>query len=444
MIMEQKQLAQILQKMGIKTLNEMQQQSLDAHARAENIVLLSPTGSGKTLAFLLPLLQKTNAGKRENQVLIVSPTRELAMQIEQVFKNMGTDVTITCCYGGHKREIEEHNLSQNPNIIVGTPGRLGDHIRRGNFHPEQIQHLILDEFDKSLELGFQEEIQFILSALPDLQSRTLASATNSADIDGFMGWESPMLINFLTDEKEESNRFVLQCLKTEDLDKLPDLVRLLCFHGGRQSVIFCNFREDVEVCSQRLARAGIQNVFYHGAMEQRERDLAMCKFRNGSVRFLVTTDLAARGLDFEHIRYVIHYELPVSEKSFTHRNGRTARMDKSGTAILMLNEKEYLPEYIDESEVAEIVLDNETYPLPDRPEWTTLYFGMGKKNKVNKVDFVGFLTKIGQLRMEEIGKIDVKDFDAFVAVRRSKAARLLTLIKDEKIKNKKVRVDFAK
>lgn len=442
--MEQEQLAQILQKTGIETLNEMQQQSLDAHTKADNIVLLSPTGSGKTLAYLLPLIQKVAAGKRENQVLIVSPTRELAMQIEQVFKNMGTALTITCCYGGHKREIEEHNLSQGPNIIVGTPGRLGDHIRRGNFHPEQVQHLILDEFDKSLELGFQDEIQFILEALPNLKSRTLASATNAIDIDAFMGWEQPVALNFLTGQKDDSNRFVVQSLKTGSMDKLPDLVRLLCFHGGRQSVIFCNFREDVEVCSQRLAEAGIQNVFYHGAMEQRGRDLAMCKFRNGSVRFLVTTDLAARGLDFEHIRYVIHYQLPVSEKSFTHRNGRTARMDKSGTAILMLNEKEYLPGYVDPSEIEEIVLDKEKYPLPERPEWTTLYFGMGKKNKVNKIDFVGFLTKIGQLRMEEVGRIDVKDFDAFVAVRRSKAAQLLPLIKDEKIKNKKVRVEFAK
>ncbi|HET8574268.1 MAG TPA: DEAD/DEAH box helicase [Edaphocola sp.] len=442
--MEQEQLAQILKKIGIKTLNGMQQQSLDAHDNADNIMLLSPTGSGKTLAFLLPLMQKVDAGKRENQVLVVSPTRELAMQIEQVFKNMGTAITITCCYGGHKREIEEHNLSQNPNVIVGTPGRLGDHIRRGNFHPGQIRHLILDEFDKSLELGFQDEIQFIVESLPNLKSRTLASATNANDIDIFPGWEQPVVLDFLTAEKDGSNRFVVQSLRTKGLDKLPDLVRLLCFHGGRQSVIFCNFREDVEMCSQRLAEAGIQNVFYHGAMEQRERDLAMCKFRNGSARFLVTTDLAARGLDFEHIRYVIHYQLPVSEKSFTHRNGRTARMDKSGTAILMLNEKEYLPDYINESEIEEIILEKEQYPLPGRPEWATLYFGMGKKNKVNKIDFVGFLTKIGQLRIEEIGKIEVKDFDAFVAVRRSKAAHLLSLIKGEKIKNKKVRVEFAK
>jgi ATP-independent RNA helicase DbpA len=212
--------------------------------------------------------------------------------------------------------------------------------------------------------------------------------------------------------------------------------------GDRSSIVFCNQREFVEQQSALLKSKGIVNVFYHGAMEQQERDSALCKFRNGSSNVLVTTDLAARGLDIQHIRYIIHYQLPHTEESYTHRNGRTARMNASGTAILMLAPHERVPEFIKPAP-AVLTLPEESI-LPPKPSWSTLFVAAGKKDKVNKVDIVGFLTNKGKLKKDDIGLIEVKDFFTFVAVRKNRVSNLLQMIKDERIKNKKVKIDLAK
>jgi len=212
--------------------------------------------------------------------------------------------------------------------------------------------------------------------------------------------------------------------------------------GNRSTIIFCNHRESVERTSNWLKEKDIVNVFYHGALEQPERDAALCKFRNGTANVLVTTDLASRGLDIANIRYIIHYHLPGSEAVFTHRNGRTARMDASGTAILILSPEESLPAYITDT-VEEIELP-ETPVLPDKPQWSTLFIAAGKKDKVNKIDIVGFLSNKGRLKKEDIGLIEVKDFTSFVAVKKIKVSNTLQLIKDEKIKNKKIKIAVAK
>jgi ATP-independent RNA helicase DbpA len=217
---------------------------------------------------------------------------------------------------------------------------------------------------------------------------------------------------------------------------------LICSLGNRSAIVFCNHRESVERTSALLKDKGIVNVFYHGALEQPERDSALCKFKNGSVNTLVTTDLASRGLDIPNIRYIIHYHLPLSEDIYTHRNGRTARMDASGTVIIILSPDEQLPLFVS-GETEELVLP-ETTVLPEKPKWTTLFIGAGKKDKVNKVDIVGFLSHKADLKKDDIGLIEVKDFFSFAAIRKSKASNALHLIKDQKIKNKKVRIDVAK
>jgi ATP-independent RNA helicase DbpA len=429
-----------LSNLQIDELNEMQQASLEANNTSNSVVLLSDTGSGKTLAFLLPVTRLLKKNRHVTQALIIVPSRELALQIEQVFKKMGTGFKITCCYGGHLRETEENNLKQAPALIVGTPGRLADHIRRGNIITNHIETLVLDEFDKSLEQGFEEEMSFIINALPALKKRILTSATEAMEVPDFVGLKDPVKINFLTGEK--SPALAVQMVWSDDKDKSNTLFHLICQLGNRSTIVFCNQREFVEQVSSFLKDKGIVNVFYHGAMEQRERDTALCKFRNGSSNVLVTTDLAARGLDIPNIRYIIHYQLPNTQESFTHRNGRTARMEASGTAILILAPHERLPEYIT-PEPATITL-NPHAVLPQKPVWTTLFIGAGKKDKVNKVDIVGFLTNKGQLKKEDIGLIEVKDFFSFVAVRKSQASHTLQLIKPEKIKNKKVKIDVAK
>jgi superfamily II DNA/RNA helicase len=434
-------LENILENLKIDQLNEMQLATLDAFKKNENIVLLSATGSGKTLAFLLPILENLQQENKSTQALVVVPSRELAMQIEQVFKTMGTGNKITSTYGGHKREIEENNLVQPPAVIVGTPGRLCDHIRRGNITLDSINTLVLDEFDKSLELGFLEEMKFIIASLKNVRQKILTSATDSVEIPEFIDLKKAERINFLN-ENEEKKSLEIKTVFSEEKDKLETLFKLLCFIGNRSTIVFCNHREAVEQISTFLHGKGIYNEFYHGGMEQQQRDSALSKFRNGTANFLITTDLASRGLDIANIRYIVHYHLPHTEESFTHRNGRTARMEASGTAILILNDEEKLPPYLDEK-VEEILLPVNT-TLPEKPKWATLFIAAGKKDKVNKVDIVGFLTNKGELKKTDIGLIDVKDFFSFVAIRKAKMNHLLHVIKDQKIKNKKVKMEVAK
>jgi len=433
-------LKKILSALKIEKLNEMQLASIEANRKHQDVILLSSTGSGKTLGFMLPVLELMDATKATTQALIIVPSRELALQIEQVIKSMGTGYKVTCCYGGHLRETEENNLLQAPAIIIGTPGRLADHIRRGNIQVNSIETLVLDEFDKSIELGFQDEMSLIIDSLRSIQKRILTSATDAVETPSFIGLKDSIKLNFLSDEIPEA--LAIQLLRSDDRDKLNTLFRLICFLGNRSAIVFCNHRDAVERTSNLLKEKGIINVFYHGALEQPERDSALGKFRNGTSNVLVTTDLASRGLDIPNIRYILHYHLPSSEEIFTHRNGRTARVDASGTAILIISDDEKIPAYIP-TDVFEIELP-ETSELPEKPKWSTLFIAAGKKDKVNKIDIVGFLSQKGHLKKEDIGLIEVKDFFSFVAIRKSKVSETLQLIKNEKIKNKKVKIDVAR
>ena len=432
----------VLSNLKINALNEMQLATIEAAKANNEIILLSDTGSGKTLAFLIPVLELLNEDLKTTQAMIIVPSRELALQIEQVFRTMATPFKVTCCYGGHLRETEENNLVQPPALIIGTPGRIGDHIRRGNITIDTIENIVLDEFDKSLELGFQEEMSFIISSLPNVKRKMLTSATESVETPEFINLKEPLRLDFLSGNDAEANKLAIKYVIADEKDKSVTLFRLICSLGNRSTIVFCNHRESVERTSNLLSQKGILNEFYHGALEQRERDSALCKFRNGTVNVLVTTDLAARGLDIPNIRYIVHYHLPHTEDVFIHRNGRTARMDASGTAILIISDEEKLPEYI-EKDIENIILPEEI-EIPEKPKWSTLFIAAGKKDKVNKGDIVGFLANKGELKQEDIGLIEVKDFFSFVAVRKIKVGNTLNLIKNEKIKNKKVKIEIAK
>jgi superfamily II DNA/RNA helicase len=432
----------ILSRLDIDALNEMQKASIEANEKHDNLILLSATGSGKTLGFLLPILQFLNPDNKKTQAIIIVPSRELALQIEKVFKSLGTYFKVTCCYGGHLRETEENNLVQPPALLIGTPGRLADHIRRGNITTDSIETLVLDEFDKSLESGFEEEMAFIIGSLKNLKKRILTSATEAVEIPSFIGLKDPVRLNFLSDSDELPEGLAIKTVQSGTKDKLETLFKLICHLGNRSTVVFCNHRESVERTSEYLTSQSVTNVFYHGAMEQQERDSALFKFRNGTSNVLVTTDLASRGLDIPNIRYIVHYHLPHTEEIFTHRNGRTARMDASGTAILILSAEEKIPDYIPAG--TEKIKLPETAILPEKPKWSTLFIAAGKKDKVNKVDIVGFLGNKANLKKEDIGLIEVKDFFTFAAIKKIKMGETLRLIKDQKIKNKKVKMDIAK
>lgn len=429
-----------LSALGISSLNEIQQTSLETHRTYNNIVLLSPTGSGKTLAFLLPLLENLDTNESNVQALILTPSRELAMQIEQVFRSLQSGFKVVCCYGGHDINVENRSLAYPPALVVGTPGRILDHIMHDTITTDSVSTIILDEFDKSLEFGFLDDMKEIFAHLPHLGKRTLTSATAAVKIPEFTGLQSPKILNFL--ESVAPINLTVKSVYARGNNKLETLYKLLCELDEGPTLIFCKYRERSEEVSNYLWDKGVSNEYFHGGMDQDERERALCKFRNGSTYIFISTDLASRGLDIPEIKYIIHYHIPDTEESFIHRNGRTARMNASGTAFLLLEEEESLPEFLPKAP--------ETFPLtgkrnsPTEPYWTTLYIGKGKKDKVNKMDIVGFLCQKGKLKKEEIGRIEVKDYHAFVAVRRGNLRKLLPLIRHEKIKNMRTKIEPAR
>ena len=431
-----------LRSLGIDSLNIMQEASVQAAKGKNDIILLSPTGTGKTLAFLLPLLQILKTEEKNIQALILVPSRELALQIDSVFKSLNTIWKTCCCYGGHPIAEEKKSiLGNHPAVIIGTPGRIGDHLRKGNFQPETIHTLIIDEFDKSLEFGFQDEMAEIISQLPGVTKRMLLSATDIEELPEFTNLQSPVKLDFLQQGEQQESRLELLKLISPSKDKLETLYQLLCTLGNKSSIVFCNHRDAVDRVSKLLGEKGLYNETFHGGMEQPDREKALYKFRNGSCYVLVSTDLAARGLDIPEIEHIIHYHLPINEEAFTHRNGRTARWDATGTSFLILNEQENLPPYLG-TDIHEYILPEKT-PQPAKPLWTTLYIGKGKKDKVNKIDVVGFLYKKGNLSKEDIGRVDVKEHYAFVSIRRNKLKQLLNLIRGEKIKGMKTVIEEA-
>ena len=430
----------ILSNLNIESLNPMQQAALEANENAADVILLSPTGSGKTLGFLMPVFQTLDKEKAGIQALVIVPSRELALQIEQVFRNMKTGFKVNCCYGGHDIAIEENNLSQPPTLLIGTPGRISDHIGRKNLVLNAVNTLVLDEFDKCLEMGFQEDMAFIIKNLTNLKKRILTSATQAIAIPEFTGITSPIKLNYITGKESGLSIKTLRC---EDNDnKLDTLYKLICHIGNESAIVFCNQRDEVEEICEFLSAHKIVNNNFHGGLEQNYRESTLIKFRNGSNNLLITTDLAARGLDIPEVKFVVHFHLHPKEDAFIHRNGRTARMSATGTAILLLNKTDHLPEYIRKKpELLELLNKNR---LPAKPDWDTLFIGAGKKEKINKIDIVGFLSKIGGLAKDELGLIEVKDNNAYAAVKRERIKSLIEVVKDEKIKGRKVKIEIAR
>ena len=432
---------QILQNFKIKKLNDMQLASIDANTKNNDVIIVAPTGSGKTLAFLLPLISIIDANKKGVQVLIIAPSRELAIQIEQVFKTMATGFKVNCCYGGHSTKTERNNLEEAPTVLIGTPGRLCYHINRKHVDTSTIETLIIDEFDKGLEFGFQDDMESIVKSLPKLKKRILTSATNSSELPDFMGLNKPVTLNYFTTDDVPS-KLEVRIVKAEKTDKLDALFNLICKIGNKPTIVFCNHREAVDRISDLLHHQGLAHDVFHGGMEQDERERALIKFRNGSHSVLISTDLAARGLDIPEIEYVIHYQLPLTIETYTHRNGRTARMHAKGVAYLILGEEEYQPKFI--TEKIEVEKIEATKIIPPQPVWETLYISVGKKEKVNKIDIVGLLLQKGNLQKDELGLIEVLDHCAFAAVKRTKIQALLQAIKNEKLKGKSAKISVAK
>ena len=429
--------AKAVANLGFESLNPMQNEMLKVSAKARQILLFSPTGSGKTVAFLLPVLQKATEHKQGILAMIVVPSRELALQIEQVFKSMGTGLKVSACYGGHKVKTELNNLQEAPTLVIGTPGRLHYHLEKGNINPATIDLLILDEYDKSFEFGFEREIKAILNYISAPSQVILTSATKSVKVPEFVHIQNPVTLDYSSDEKPLG--LEVKLIRSEEKDKLSLLFKLLTTIHEGLTLVFCNHREAVERISALLNESGISHDTYHGGYEQAQRERALIKFRNGSNPVLVTTDLASRGLDIAGVKNIIHYQLASNETVYVHRNGRTARMENEGTVWVLLSAEEKIPEYIP-AYGKEVTIHEGQHPIHSS-YFTTIYFGAGKKDKISKGDIVGLLIQKGGLVKEEIGLINILDYESYAAVPAAKSRKLVALLRPEKLKNKKVKIE---
>lgn len=433
-----KSLEEYIKQLGIEDFNDMQKDVIKKAASNDNLMLLAPTGSGKTLAFLLPMVNKLTVDGGI-QAMIIAPSRELCIQIEQVFKSLKTSFKVSTCYGGHSSKIEQQSLAESPAVIIGTPGRLQDHIIRESFNAKTIIIVVLDEFDKSLQLGFHDQLQTIFRSFDGKQQHLLTSATKLDKWPGFLPFKNPETLDYLKDEVH--SKLKLQVVHTDSIEKAETLMRLVAGFKNEVSLVFCNHRDAVERISSLFNDYDFAHGTLHGGMEQIDREKNLIKFRGGACNVLIATDLASRGLDIPEIKHVVHYQLPPKEDAFTHRNGRTARMHAEGQAYLVLAHDENLPDYIDK-DIEELSISNKLV-LPEPPQYTCIYISAGKKDKISKGDIVGLFTQKGELSSQDIGHITLLDFAAYVSVKRTKVNKLLSKLMNEKLKKMKVKMEEA-
>lgn len=439
---EQEILSLINERLGISDLNDLQKSVLKNLKISSSAIIYSPTGSGKTLAFSVTLLKALkNLDTEKLQAVIIAPSRELVIQISDVIRPIAPDYKVTSLYGGHNVADEKNSLQNVPSIIVGTPGRLLDHANRENIDLTNVRQLILDEFDKCLELGFEDEMRKLLKKMPNLSRKILTSATILKDIPDFVNLTDYVTLDFLESEENPSERTTVWQVKSEEKDKLAALRTLLYSIPKGKTIIFANYRDAVSRIYQNLKDNQISAGIYHGALEQMDREKAIAMFNNESYPILVSTDLGSRGLDIKEVKNIIHYHLPVSQESYTHRNGRTARVDKTGDVYIFTHQDEQLPDF---------VTIDETFNLPEKCEQksivnrnSTLYFKAGKKEKISKADIVGFIANNSQIAPNKIGVINVYDHYALVAVPKQKAKTAVSQLLKAKIKGKKIRIEIA-
>jgi superfamily II DNA/RNA helicase len=415
-----------------KKLLPLQEKTIKAVEKSNKIQLYAPTGSGKTIAFWCALLE---AKKRYswNKVLVIVPTRELAVQIGEVFAQLKTGMKSIVCYGGHSFKSELNSIQAEPEVIIGTPGRIADHIRRESFYPKEMNALIIDEVDKVLELGFKKEVNAIKEAIGKLNFYMEVSAT----MQNTLGDEELVRVE---GEKQTAPQITYYALQvTEESHKAETVLNVLNQLPPASTFVFLNHREAVDRIADYLSHKGLPVTIYHGGLDQIERERNLIRFRNGTAPIMVVTDLAARGLDVADVQYIFHYQFPNDEPSFIHRNGRTARMGATGAVFVVQDEKDLTQiSYLKGLSVKKYKPSNQ---LTDwNTNKVTLSFSAGKKDKVNKIDLLGFLTKECHIPATEIGKIDTYDHFSYVAISEDYLDAVINRKTKPKIKKSTVKI----
>lgn len=423
----------VKERLGIAVPNAMQIATWASDAR--HLVLLSPTGSGKTIAFAGALLKRLDVARNYPQAVILAPSRELVLQIHEVVRRLATGYKVSAFYGKHSVADEVDTLAIAPDIIVATPGRLLDHIRRDRVDVAGVRTLVIDEYDKCLELGFHDEMKRICAPMRRVENVILTSATPISEMPEFIDMNGEEVIDY-SDNGSPRARMQIARVESPARDKLQTLVDLLRSMPNGKVIVFVNHRESAERVYEALRKERIPVDLYHGGLEQLDRDSAIVKFNNGSTPVLVATDLGSRGLDIEAVNSVVHYHLPGSPEAWVHRNGRTARVDAEGQVYVITSEADNIPDYV--------VWDRDYNPTghsddPLKANMATVYINAGRKEKISKGDIVGFLTKDGGLEGSQIGRIDLRDHCAYVAVPKA-MLNVIYGIPQPKIKGKRVKL----
>lgn len=442
MINEKEIFANIKNRLGIEQFNEMQHvviKSVDNHNG--DMIIYAPTGSGKTLAYVVPMLKGLNDNSSGLQSVIIAPTRELVLQIYRVVKLLAIGMKVACCYGGHKVEDEKMSLQTTPAIVVSTPGRLLDHAQRCNIDLSNVRQVVIDEFDKCLELGFEDEMRQLFGKMRKVSRRILTSATVLSELPKYVRINNLLVHDFLSTVSSPSERMKIFEVISPEKDKLETLRQLILTINGMRTIVFLNHRDGAERVYTYLRKKGIDSGIYHGGMEQLEREKAIAMFRNESVEVLVTTDLASRGLDIDNVQNIIHYNLPVTADVYTHRNGRTARVDASGSVYVIISQDETCPEYIRIDD--ELKLPSSVSLGKLKARMSTIHFAAGRKEKISRGDIVGFIIANSDLLSSDIGRIDLYDHYTLVAIPRRISRDVVALLNNSRIKGKRVRITMA-
>lgn len=462
-------LIKALDLLHFNTPTKVQQAIIPLALEGKDVIVKSQTGSGKTAAFAIPICERINWDENKPQALILTPTRELAMQVKEDFFNIGRfkRMKVMALYGKSPFHIQQKGLKQKTHIVVGTPGRVQDHLDKGTFITDEIRYLVIDEADEMLRMGFIDQVENIIKTLPKERVTMLFSATMKPYIEKLC--ESYM-INPVTVEIESTtltaDRVEQVYYKVEDRDKMQALEAITTVESPESCMIFCNRKEGVDSVHEGLKQLGYPCIKIHGGMEQKDRFAVMEDFRGGRFRYLVATDVAARGIDIEHITHVINFDVPEDLENYVHRIGRTGRGGKSGKALMLVTPSEedrlsVLEDYIghtltlgmlpSETEVEEAKVDFEkkmSTPMKKvqtkgeklSAEIMKLHINAGKKTKMRPVDIVGTLCNLEGMSADDIGIIEIQDISTFVEILNHKGESVYKQLQTTPIKGRLRRV----
>jgi ATP-dependent RNA helicase DbpA len=438
-----------LESLGYRAMTPIQAEALPIALAGRDLLAQAATGSGKTAAFAIPLLQKFAAEVSATQALVLCPTRELSLQVSQELRKLARylgNVKVVALYGGQAMDLQKTSLRNGAHILVGTPGRILDHLARETLSLSAVRTLVLDEADRMLDMGFLGDITKIISALPRERQTLLFSATFPEDIrvlsDRFQ--QSPAQVHIESDPANSGidQRFIV-CEKEE---KLEAVASLLSSRQPESALIFCNTKIAAKEVYQHLFDLGFAAAALHGDLEQRDREQTLMRFRHGSCRVLVATDVAARGLDIENLVAVINFEVPHDMETYVHRIGRTGRAGNSGYAFtLALSTEQHKMKAAGDFlgfEVPSEPLewDDADAREPLTSDWSTLCIAAGRKDKLRAGDILGALTGADGLQGKAVGKIDVMDYQAYVSVQSKYAKKALARLTENKIKGTRFKV----